>query len=90
MMARAGYQNTLSSPGATCFRRSDWRAAKRDSVLVERIATAWTPMTKIAPTTAATTCATKRVRRGPIVRKSPTVKAIASAEAAIPIAMTTP
>ena len=75
MMARAGYQNTLSSPGATYFRRSDWRAAKRDSVLVERIATAWIPMTKIAPTTGRHDLRHEGASVGArSCRKSPTVK----------------
>ena len=69
---------------------SDCKAAMRDSVLLERIASACTPMTKAAPTTAAMICATSRVRRGPIVRNSATVSATASAEAASPIATATP
>ena len=65
MIARAGHQKALPMPGAMRFSVSDCSAAKRDSVLVERIASACTPMTKMAPTTAAMICATSRVRRGP-------------------------
>ena len=56
----------------------------------ERIATSCTPITKLAPITAATICATSRVRLGPIARNSPIVSMTEIATAAIAIAMTTP
>ena len=48
------------------------------------------PMTKVAPTIAATICAASRVRFGPMVRNSATVSATDSAAAAAPTATTTP
>ena len=47
-------------------------------------------MTKPAPITAATICATSLVRRGPMLRNSATVTAMATAAADRPIATTTP
>ena len=52
----------------------------------DRIATNCTPITKLAPITAATICATSRVRLGPIARNSATVSMTESATAAIAIA----
>ena len=47
-------------------------------------------MMNTAAITAATICATRRVRFGPIRRNSATVSATASAAAVAPIATTTP
>ena len=54
------------------------------------MAATWSAMTKPAPMTAATICATRRVRLGPINRNSATVIAIATAAAERPMATTTP
>jgi hypothetical protein len=59
-------------------------------VPTERIATSCTPITKLAPITAATICATRRVRLGPMARNSATVSMTEIATATIAIAMTTP
>jgi hypothetical protein len=59
-------------------------------VFDDRIASAWTPMTNAAPTTAAMIWATSRVRFGPSVRKSVTVSATDKAVAERPMATTTP
>jgi hypothetical protein len=47
-------------------------------------------MTKAAPITAATICATSRVRFGPVTRNSTTVRPTASAVAVAPIATINP
>ena len=88
--ARAGHQTTLSLPGAKEPPASDVSTANRDSVPEDRMAAICSAMTKPAPMTAETICATSRVRLGPIRRNSSMVIAIAIAEADRPIATTTP
>ena len=88
--ARAGHQMTLPMPGACASRVSDCKTLACDSVPSDRIAAICNPMTKAAPITAASICATSRVRFGPMARNKATVIATASAAAAVPMAMITP
>ena len=62
----------------------------RDIVPYDRIAPTCRPITNAAPITAATICAMRRVRFGPMLRNKATVSATANAVAAAPIAATTP
>ena len=62
----------------------------RESVPCDRIAATCRPMMNTAAITAATICATSRVRFGPIRRNSAMVIATESAAAVAPIAITTP
>ena len=90
IIARAGHHSRLSGAGAIASSDSDCRTSRRDRVPVERIAATCSPMTKAAPITAATICATSRVRFGPMARNSATVSATASAVAAMPMAAMAP
>ena len=87
--ARAGHHTRLSASGAWATTASDSRIAKRDKLPYDMIAAACSTITKSAPITAATICATKRVRRAPMVRNKATVSATAQAAAAVPMATMT-
>ena len=76
--ARAGSQ-TRCRRRAPAQRRSDWRGDPRRACRRRRIATDLHADDEAAPMTAATICATSRVRRGPIMRNSATVSPTASA-----------
>ena len=86
--ARAGHQRRLPTSGAMATRGSEASTARRDSVPCDTMAASCRPTTKPAPITAATICATRRVRLGPMVRNSAVVSSAAIATAAVAAAAT--
>jgi hypothetical protein len=85
--AFTGNHSQLSASGRLASRASSVSRLVRDREFAERMAATWMPIRKLAPTTAATIWATRRVRLAPIAAKSAiithTAKAVATMASAI-------
>ena len=88
--ARAGNHSMLSSVGRVRSSQFGLQHASARACRRTGSPAICNPMTKAAPITAATICATSRVRFGPMMRNSATVSATASAAAISAHAATTP